>query len=624
MAHEFKIKNGLIINNTQIVTGVTNSTPLQDNDYTLVAESAIKNLVDTLSGETPRVLVDLQDVGYINLTTNDFLVYNGSQWVNSAVSYYTQGEVDTILDDYYTKTEVYNTGETYNQTEIDNLISGATGILSLSALTDVTFTGAPTNGDFLVHNGSEWVNSAVSYYTQGEVDTILDDYYTKTEVYNTGETYTKSEVDYLVANSAITELEELTDVNLGTLANGEFLMYNGVEWVNSAVTKAIITDFVESDYVHTTGDEYIQGNKTFAQDVQVAGNFTVSGTTTYLNVQDLNVADNIITINSGETGAGVTNLNAGTKVDRGSSTPYYFVFNEPTQTFRIGASTADETPQIVLSGDTQAVATREDSPLDESLAFWNDTAKRFDTDANLTWDGNDLYVNGISLTNLITGSTATVSLSALTDTVINSPAAGEFLTYDGSNWVNSAVSYYTQGEVDTILDDYYTKTAVYNTGETYTQTEIDNLISGATSVLSLSALTDVTFTGAPTNGDFLVHDGNEWVNSAVSYYTQPEIDDKIFQTNTAVTAADDVIDTITTSIAEGSVWHYVAINGVNRRAGTIVSTWDGSTAEWNETTTQDIGTTDIEFKVIRSGGVVELQIDSLTGTYNVYVNRVLM
>ena len=62
--------------------------------------------------------------------------------------------------------------------------------------------------------------------------------------------------------------------------------------------------------------------------MRVIGDLTVDGSVTYINSVDLNVSDNIITINYGETGDGVTNTFAGIIIDRGSSTNYFFGFEE--------------------------------------------------------------------------------------------------------------------------------------------------------------------------------------------------------------------------------------------------------------------------------------------------------
>ena len=62
--------------------------------------------------------------------------------------------------------------------------------------------------------------------------------------------------------------------------------------------------------------------------VQVTGNITIAGTQTVVNSQELDIVDNIIVLNKGETGAGVTENTSGIEIDRGTSTNAQFLFDE--------------------------------------------------------------------------------------------------------------------------------------------------------------------------------------------------------------------------------------------------------------------------------------------------------
>lgn len=64
--------------------------------------------------------------------------------------------------------------------------------------------------------------------------------------------------------------------------------------------------------------------------VTITGNLVVQGDTTYVNVSDMQVEDNIIIINKGESGAGVTpnSGRAGITIDRGSLTDASVLLNE--------------------------------------------------------------------------------------------------------------------------------------------------------------------------------------------------------------------------------------------------------------------------------------------------------
>ena len=109
---------------------------------------------------------------------------------------------------------------------------------------------------------------------------------------------------------------------------------------------------------------------TIENDVLIGGDVIVNGLTTLINTDVLAVKDNIIEINSGETGPGVTIPSglSGLRVNRGSSTAYQFVFRESDDAFCIGQE-----------NDIQTVATREDNPLDKGIMIFNDNEKRLDS-----------------------------------------------------------------------------------------------------------------------------------------------------------------------------------------------------------------------------------------------------
>jgi hypothetical protein len=62
--------------------------------------------------------------------------------------------------------------------------------------------------------------------------------------------------------------------------------------------------------------------------VVVRGDLLVEGTTTTVESVDTTIADNILTLNAGETGAGITLTTAGIELDRGTENNARFVFDE--------------------------------------------------------------------------------------------------------------------------------------------------------------------------------------------------------------------------------------------------------------------------------------------------------
>jgi microcystin-dependent protein len=75
-------------------------------------------------------------------------------------------------------------------------------------------------------------------------------------------------------------------------------------------------------------------NVTF-NNATVNGNLTVSGTTTYINTQTLNIGDNIITLNADETGT--PSADAGIEVERGNLSNKSFIWDESEDEWSVGS-----------------------------------------------------------------------------------------------------------------------------------------------------------------------------------------------------------------------------------------------------------------------------------------------
>ena len=73
--------------------------------------------------------------------------------------------------------------------------------------------------------------------------------------------------------------------------------------------------------------------------VVIAGNFTVTGTTTTVNTEEINLADNIINLNSNLDVAVAPTQDSGISINRGSATAKTFIWNETTDKWTIGAET---------------------------------------------------------------------------------------------------------------------------------------------------------------------------------------------------------------------------------------------------------------------------------------------
>jgi hypothetical protein len=74
--------------------------------------------------------------------------------------------------------------------------------------------------------------------------------------------------------------------------------------------------------------------------VRVTGNLIVTGDTLTVSADNLNVKDNIITVNFGETGSGVSLEYSGLQVDRGILSPASFIYDENSDTWLLANGSA--------------------------------------------------------------------------------------------------------------------------------------------------------------------------------------------------------------------------------------------------------------------------------------------
>ena len=128
------------------------------------------------------------------------------------------------------------------------------------------------------------------------------------------------------------------------VADGAMLVTSGVNstdlalyvkssgWRQVVQTGVVLQDMT-GDFLDKYSAQDIYALKTFHSgavfhDEVKINNLTVTGTQTILNTVDSSIKDNLIILNSGEAGAGITLQSGGISIDRGSKTDATFVFDE--------------------------------------------------------------------------------------------------------------------------------------------------------------------------------------------------------------------------------------------------------------------------------------------------------
>ena len=126
---------------------------------------------------------------------------------------------------------------------------------------------------------------------------------------------------------------------------------------------ATYTDFLSQPLKESSNVIFNSG--TFTEDVTINRNLTVLGNTVVIGTETLQVQDNLITLNNGELGAGVSAVIAGIEIDRGTLPNYQFVFSEIFGNFRMGQE-----------NETYPISIREENPMDGGILLWDDVGMK--------------------------------------------------------------------------------------------------------------------------------------------------------------------------------------------------------------------------------------------------------
>lgn len=111
---------------------------------------------------------------------------------------------------------------------------------------------------------------------------------------------------------------------------------NGQVQVQSTGAGGSISFGAQTQINFTAPTAAFAGNVSISSNVTIGGNLTVTGSKFVADVQTVQVLDNIIQVNFGETGTGVTAGQAGLRVSRGDAIDYMMVFDEPSKAFQVG------------------------------------------------------------------------------------------------------------------------------------------------------------------------------------------------------------------------------------------------------------------------------------------------
>jgi len=473
-SEELSILGGTGVTSTASGNGVTLAI---GQDVGITADVTFNTVAADLTGDVTGTVSSIANHSTSDLSEGTNLYYTTARF-DSAFSGKSTSDLTEGTNLYFTdaraRAAISASGDlSYNST---------TGVISFTERTDAEVRGLISASGDLSYNSTTGVMSFTER-TDAEVRGLVSasgdlSYNSTTGVFSFTER-TDAEVRGLISASGdlsynsttgVMSFTERTDSEVrGLLSGGTGVTYN-----NSTGEISI------GQAVSTTSDV------TF-NDVIVSGDLTVSGTTTTINTETINLADNIILFNSNATGT--PSENAGIEIERGDATNKTLIWNETDDKWTVGSETfVAGTFEGNVTGTVSSIANHDTDDLSEGASNLYYTTARFDSafsgksTSDLT-EGTNLYYTTARFDSAFSGkSTSDLTEGAnlyYTTARANSDFDTRLATKSTSDLAEGANLYYTDARFDTRLA---TKTT-------------DNLTEGSTNLYYADSLVDSHLSG---------------------------------------------------------------------------------------------------------------------------------
>ena len=203
------------------------------------------------------------------------------------------------------------------QANIFNLVNSAFTAANTAGASGAAFAYNHANAAFDSANSAATLQSGINATQNTNI----------TNAQNTGD------AAFLAANSAAT-LSAATDVTQNNSITAAFLAGNTAATLQAAINTTQNTNITNAqntgDAAFTTANNALPkaGGGTITGDLVITGNLTTSGTRTYANTTNVQLGDNIITLNAEIPSGLAPTENAGIEINRGSSANVSLVWNE--------------------------------------------------------------------------------------------------------------------------------------------------------------------------------------------------------------------------------------------------------------------------------------------------------
>jgi hypothetical protein len=325
--------------------------------------------IEVTPNGTGDLILDGQNWPQADGATGQFLKTDGSgqlSWAavpsgsftlsdGSATDTFTTGETLTFTGGTNITTAVSNNQVTItglSDSQIRGLVS-ASGDLSYNSATGVfsvtTYKSADFDTDFAAKDTGDLTEGTNLYWTTARGETMFDSKLAAADTDDLSEGSTNLYYTDTRARASISVTDAGGDGSLAYNSSNGVITYTGpsaaeVQAHITAGTGVSIASGVVSigQAVETTSNVNFASLQTTGN-VTVGGDLTVNGTVTSVNSTTVELGDNILLLNSGETGS--PTANAGLEIERGTVANVLFRWNETTDKWEV---TQDGTNYYVL------------------------------------------------------------------------------------------------------------------------------------------------------------------------------------------------------------------------------------------------------------------------------------
>lgn len=177
--------------------------------------------------------------------------------------------------------------------------------------------------------------------------------------------------------TALESKSHTQNTDLGTTSSTFQLKYNTGNKIKHESDAISVRNSADTDYVN-----FIAKNGTFKGDLLVEGKSFVT------EAETVEIKDNLLLLNKGEVGSGVTKGIAGLEIDRGTEPNYQIIFDESDNRFKAGEI-----------GDIQCLALRDgdDSMTNGMFTSWDSTTKKLKTTNTVPSDQSLFFGDGVEV-----------------------------------------------------------------------------------------------------------------------------------------------------------------------------------------------------------------------------------